>query len=207
MHKSLILISLAALSGCATNSVYFKDRSEASANKERLRVSAPSIYGATKQDLEWLKLAATSKSEFSGMFIIVLPFLLADIPISSISDSVALLSPITWKNHNGRDRELSRGGPYITYINGTYRSAFDSLQAFEEFFKRVQGNSEKRAFGLTSELWSHGFECEEPCNLYKPRILKRYAEMEGCIQKQMIHMNKEWYSDIEYELSMKSSCQ
>lgn len=206
MHRSLILILATALSGCATNSVYFKSEGEKAINRERLRISAPSLYGATRQDVEWIKQAATSKSEFSSMFIIALPFLLADLPVSSISDSLALLRPATWKNHNRRDRGLSRGGPYVIYINDAYNPVFNSSREFEEFFKRLQRNGDKSMSGLTSELWPHGFICDAPCDFYKPRTYRRYAEMENCVQEQQIYVKREWYSEIEYELAMKSTC-
>lgn len=30
--------------------------------------------------------------------------------------------------------------------------------------------------------------------------------MENCVQEQQIYVKREWYSEIEYELSMKNTC-
>ncbi len=207
MYKSLIVIILMALSGCATKSVYFKSDRESATNKKRLRISAPALFGATKQDLVWIKDGATSGSEFGGMFIFALPFWLADIPLSVTADSFALFSPKTWENQKKKDSSFGILWPYVIYVNNSYISDFKSSQEFEEFFKHLQDNADIRIGGMAFDLWSHGFECDDPCLYSGPKTYKRHFKIENCIQEQRIHVLSSRYSKTEYEFFMENTCQ
>ena len=205
MKLSFIVIFFSIASGCATKSVYFNSQRENHINEKRYRISAPSLYSATKQDIEWIEQGATSKTEFSSLFTFVFPFLLADMPISIISDSLALFHPLTWKNQNRKDNELSSPGPYIVYINNAYNKKFNSDAEFRIFLADLQRNR-AGAFRLTSELWWHDFKCESPCDHDKPRTYRRSVESANCTQEQTIKVEKEWYSETLYEAFLKNTC-
>ena len=96
------------LSGCATKSVYFKDGTEKSVNSARYKVMAPGLYAATQQNFLWFGDAATTDSEFGGLFMFWLPFNLVDVPISLVSDSFALAIPGTWINQSRKETDSLR---------------------------------------------------------------------------------------------------
>jgi len=207
LRKLIYLVSftLMLLSGCATKSVYFKDGTEKSVNSARYKVMAPGLYAATQQNFLWFGDAATTDSEFGGLFMFWLPFNLVDVPISLVSDSFALAIPGTWINQSRKETE-GGWGPYITYVNPNYEARFESLAEFNEFIRAVNDTSGKGGMGGAAELLFHGFECVD-CSDHTDVKFIRYVGHGRCSQKQTIYVSKQYYSGFEYEISMNEICQ